>query len=244
MKALRLEFLILAILALFITSCDDPICIKGNGPIVSEIINVNNSFSKVEMEGSFDVIISYGNNLEVQAVGHQNIIDEVITSVVGDELILELDKRCIVDNDLTINITMPYLAKATLDGSGDMLINNFEDQSDLEIVLMGSGDIVFKEFTGTENLYVKIDGSGDVSGNRHFPDIDKVDIRISGSGDYAGYPIRANECNVSISGSGSAKVYAEDILNVTIDGSGDVLYKGNPALTQYISGSGDVINRN
>jgi hypothetical protein len=244
MKALRLEFLVLAILGLFITSCDDPICIRGKGPIVSQVININNSFSKIEMEGSFDVIISYGNNLEVEATGHQNVIDELITSVVGDELILELDKRCIIDNDLTINITIPYLTKVTLDGSGDILINDFLNQYNLELELMGSGDIVFNEFTGTENLYIKIEGSGEVKGNKHFPDINIVDVRISGSGDYSGFPIKANECNVSISGSGTAKIHANDILNVTIDGSGDVLYQGNPTLSQSISGSGDVINRN
>jgi hypothetical protein len=244
MKALRLEFLVLAILGLFITSCDDPICIRGKGPIVSQVININNSFSKIEMEGSFDVIISYGNNLEVEATGHQNVIDELITSVVGDELILELDKRCIIDNDLTINITIPYLTKVTLDGSGDILINDFLNQYNLELELMGSGDMVFNEFTGTENLYIKIEGSGEVKGNKHFPDINIVDVRISGSGDYSGFPIKANECNVSISGSGTAKIHANDILNVTIDGSGDVLYQGNPTLSQSISGSGDVINRN
>lgn len=244
MKALRLEFLVLAILGLFITSCDDPLCIKGSGPIITRTINVNSSFSKVELEGSFDVVISYGNNLEVEAVGQQNIIDELITSVVGDELILEMDKRCIIDNDLTINITMPYLTKATLDGSGDLWIYDFQNQSDLELELMGSGDMIFNEFTGTENLYIKIDGSGDVKGRKDFPDINIVDVRVSGSGDYSGFPIQANECNVSISGSGTAEVYANDILNVTIDGSGDVLYKGNPVLSQNISGSGDVVNRN
>ncbi len=244
MKALRISFLALIISSIFFTSCEEPLCIRGEGPIVSEFLNINQTFSKVELEGSCDVIISYGNNYEIEAVGHGNIIDRLITSVVGDELIIELEKHCYLQHELTLYITMPYIDKATLDGSGDMIINDFPNQFDFQVDLIGSGDIQLNEFTGTENMYIKIDGSGDIKAHKDFPDLQVLDIRVSGSGDYSGYPIEVSECNVSISGSGSAKVYAEDVLNVIIDGSGDVFYKGNPQVTQSIAGSGDVINRN
>lgn len=244
MKTLRLSFVALLLISLLTVGCDEPLCIKSEGPTVSQVIPVNGTFSKIELEGSCDMTISYGPNYSVEAVGSQNIIDRLITSLVGDELIVELEKHCYYNASLTVNVTLPYIEKATLDGSGDIVINDFIDQDDFEVNVIGSGDVVINEFTGTENLYVKIDGSGDVKANKNWPDLDVLDIRVSGSGDYAGYNLESNDCNVSISGSGSARVFANDNLDVIIDGSGDVYYKGNANVTQNISGSGDVINRN
>ncbi len=244
MKSLKFNLFVLAIVSLFFIGCDDPLCIKGEGPIVTETLNIGNTFSKIEMEGSFDVEINYGAAQEVIAEGNQNIIDQLNPSVVGDELIIELEKHCYLRYDLKIIITLPYLSKVTLDGSGDILINEFPNQGDLELNVIGSGDIQVKEFTGTENLTVKIDGSGDINIREDFPNLQALNIRISGSGDFTGFPLISEYCTVSIQGSGSASVYASQELNATIDGIGDIYYKGNPVVNQSINGSGDIINRN
>ncbi len=229
---------------LFFSSCDDPFCVRGEGPLINETIMVNEPFTKIELEGSFDALISYGATTEVKAVGQENIIHHLITTVVGGELIVELEKNCYRNFDLDLHITLPHVERVTLDGSGDIMIQDFQDQEDLELQIIGSGDISLHEFSGTENLTVKIDGSGDVNLLHPLHDLQNLNVRISGSGDFAGYPAPANNCIVSIYGSGSARVHAHQSLNATIEGSGNIYYKGSPIVQQTLLGSGNVINRN
>ena len=144
------------------------------------------------------------------------------------------------------------------------MVNKFVNQNDLDIIISGSGDVNLKEFAGkdisidiegsgdislgscetTENLSVVIEGSGEVKALADFESLNKLKVSIIGSGDYYGFPIEANNCNVSIMGSGDCKLTALENLDIIINGSGDVYYKGSPAINQTINGSGSVISSN
>ena len=52
--------------------------------------------------------------------------------------------------------------------------------------------------------------------------------------------MEAEYADISISGSGSAKVWVTQLLIVHISGSGSVDYRGNPRIVPKISGSGSV----
>jgi len=244
MKLLNVSTVAILIAILFLPSCiKDKLCINGEGTITTRTLSIPD-FTGIELAGANDVIISQGTTQEVKATGHPNIIDRIKTNVSGNVWTFSLENGCYNNYELTIYITVPNINKIYITGSGDITVNDFTNQGDLLVNISGSGDIDLNAFGSSENLSINISGSGTVVGNADFSALKELDINISGSGDYNGFPIKTDECEISIPGSGNCNVYVRDILDVTISGSGSVYYKGNPTVTQSISGSGSVINDN
>jgi len=238
----KIRFLAAIISAALLTGCEI-FCMNGSGPVTSRTLSLN-EFTGIELQGSFDVIVTGGDEQEVKAVGQGNIIDELKTNFSGDKWLIKLVNGCYKNYELTIYITTPYLDHAVLNGSGSIEISDLSDVGNLYLGLEGSGDIKVNNFEGVENLSVFIDGSGDINTEGIFTDIQRLDVRIEGSGNYYGYPVKSEECSVKIDGSGGCEISAGSKLDVTIEGSGNVYYRGAPSITTNISGSGRVIDDN
>jgi len=234
----------LAFCLMIMSSCNrDKNCVEGQGSIQSEILYTG-SFTGVKAKGSMDIRIEEGDEFEVRAIGHPNIIDRLMTDVDDDILEIDLQNDCYKDYELGIEITMPMVEKLILDGSGSINVLAMENESDLTVELKGSGDIDLHSMEGTMNLDVSIDGSGQVDAHGPFSSLLNLDVEIAGSGDYKGFGVAAQNCLVTIDGSGDCRLTAIENLDVLIQGSGDVHYKGNPDIDFTSSGSGSLINAN
>ncbi|MFT5645596.1 MAG: hypothetical protein ACI976_000269 [Aureispira sp.] len=263
------SFFILTML-LFFTSCqnDNNIinanCIQGEGTVTTEILPIN-SFNKINLAFASSVILYQGATQEVFVTGHPNIIALLKRDVVNGLFVLELEDGCYNNYQLSVHITTPNIEQLLLSGSGDMVVNSFANQNNLVIDLAGSGDMIISNFEGAENMKIDLAGSGDLTING-FEGTEILDINLAGSGDiiansnvtnlatftlnlggsgnYNGFPLSAEDCVVSLSGSGNANLTASNTLGVTIGGSGNVSYKGTPTITQNIFGSGFLLNAN
>ena len=231
------------LIALFLVSCDDDDTYTGEGPIVTEELNLED-FSGIEAIGSMDVIISEGAEQKVEVTGHANIIDRLETAVSNGIWKVKLKDGSYKNSDLTFNIVIPTLNRASIEGSGDISINDFTSVDDVYLGIIGSGNIQLDENDGCENLVVEIEGSGHVNAKEEFEDIESLDIEIIGSGSFDGFPVEADQVAVNIVGSADCSITANVGLKVTIDGSGTVSYKGEPSIESDISGSGKIINSN
>jgi hypothetical protein len=123
------------------------------------------------------------------------------------------------------------------------------------IYFEGAGDVK-TELINADKIQINISGSGKVDAKFNLKDLDvsiagsgslllsgtseKENIRIAGSGSFNAENLKASECSVNISGSGSVKVNVEKKLDIFISGSGSVAYSGNPQVNQQIMGSGRV----
>ncbi len=120
------------------------------------------------------------------------------------------------DTQLRVTITAPSVTTFSLSGDGDLSIHDY-DQSALDIALNGSGAIEADGRTQT----LKLDQAG--SGG--------VDLTS----------LKAQDADISLSGSGNAEVHATGKTQIGISGSGTVALTTKPAtLTTSISGSGTV----
>ena len=235
-------FLFLSLL-IFFSSCKKSSCVNGEGAVVTKSISVP-EFTRIDMASAEDVQIFYGSEQQVLAIGNSNIIDRVSRSVSNGVWKIEMEDDCYNDYTLSYIITVPKLDLVKISGSGDISINDFQNQDDLTIQITGSGDVTIHQFENTGNLDVTISGSGNVVSMDQLTKFNILDVTIPGSGSYFGFPSKVNKCYVNISGSGDCEVYTKDLLNVIISGSGDVFYKGNPLVYTNISGSGNVYNAN
>ena len=257
-------FLMALLAGLLFSACDEDRCVKGKGDIVTSTLDIA-SFTGIDAQGSFDVVIKQGATQSVTATGHPNIIDLLKTSVSGDMWLIDLDANCLRNYQLTIHITIPDLKQVILSGSGNIDVKPFIAQEDLAIDLDGSGNITLESFDGQGNLSIHLHGSGNITLGDLKGDIQRMtalidgsgnligdmgatvqdlDIRIEGSGNYGGFGLATEQCSIRIEGSGDVEVTVNNSLDVQIIGSGDVRYKGRPTITQNITGSGRIIDAN
>jgi len=229
-----------AIASIVFFGCEkDDNCTRGVGSMTSREL-ILSSFTEIDLEGSSNVEISYGESQKVMAYGQSNIIDKVSLVVKDQKWDVYLQSGCFSDYDLWFELILPKLTKVVLSGSGHLLINDFINQGDLELSNSGSGDINLNKFSGCENLVAQISSSGSVILNKSWDGLNDQVIDISGSGNYRAYDVSTKRCTVRISSSGLCEVSVEEELSVNISGSGSVYYRGVPSVSASISGSGVV----
>ncbi len=244
MRYLVFSVLILVFGLFTLTSCDhDDNCISGQGNIETRTLNVE-EFTGINLLGATNVTITQGVTQEVVVTGHPNIIDRLETDVVNDIWEMELRRGCYNHYELEVFITVPDMKNIIITGSGNVDVNPFTNQGNLELAIIGSGNIFLDAFSGTQDLSVSIVGSGNVLCTEDLVDLQNLTISIVGSGNFEGFAISVDVCTINIEGSGDCLVHVLDLLNVTIDGSGNVRYKGTPTINADIRGSGDIINAN
>ena len=120
------------------------------------------------------------------------------------------------DDQVHIVVTAPKVSTFEMQSSADLSIRDY-NQPSLTLNVSGSGDV--KGSGATKALALRITGSGDV---------DLSDLL-------------SEDTEVTVSGSGDARIAPAGAAKVNISGSGDVDLATRPTtLSQTITGSGDV----
>jgi hypothetical protein len=240
---MKIKFLALGLLAVAMTSCDNDLCIDGRGPVFEQELQVDNFIGFDLMEAG-DVTVYQGTEQKVLVRAEANIFDRLETDVRSGVWEIDLGRGCFRDYELSIEITVTDLEEVILSGSGDIYIDDFDDQEELLVDISGSGDIEIGSFSGTEEIDISISGSGNIDIVTDFPDLEEMNINISGSGKVKAFPAETRNCYINISGSGSCEVSVTDLLDVNISGSGSIFYKGFPMVKSKITGSGTINDAN
>ncbi|GET26023.1 GIN domain-containing protein [Prolixibacter sp. NT017] len=141
--ALIITALIMPILLL--VSCErDSVRISGEGPVVTKTITVP-EFTGIDLAGAANIIITQGATQTVEVSAQQNIIDRLETNVSGGIWTVKLEDGNYTNYDLTILITIPIISSLLVSGSGNIEVNDFTGQDDLELTITqtitGSGAV-------------------------------------------------------------------------------------------------------
>ncbi len=219
-KMKNLFFLPILVLLTFISSCSKDEVIIGSGNLTTETRDIN-YFSKVNSEGVFEVTITQGASQTLEITTDNNIINQVKTRVVNNELYLYLDDNYnYQDLTIQVDIIATNLNSLVNSGVGNMYAYEVDENGTFTIDNSGTGDIL-------------IEGSAT-----------NLNILNQGSGAILAFDFYVENCSIEIEGSGSAETSCSETLTVDIAGSGDVYYKGTPSINTTISGSGNIINSN
>ncbi|MEM9329537.1 MAG: head GIN domain-containing protein [Bacteroidota bacterium] len=231
--------LALLVACLFVACSDsDDNCTPASGPVVTEELFLD-PINRIAVEIPGEVIISQGPTQQIIVEAPQSVIDELRIRVVNGEWEIGWD-NCVNGNyDLTINITVPELEQIGTSGSGSVTVQDTFTQDLVSLSTSGSGAIEGRFDANTMECSTSGSGNISVSGEAQ-----NLEIRISGSGNVDTFDLPVSECEIAISGSGSASVTVTDLLEVSIAGSGNVRYRGNPTIDSSISGSGQVVDAN
>ena len=237
------KYLVISILISGVTlsSCIPPLCcIRGNGNVVTENRSIS-SFSKIDMNGSFDVYVSLDSFNSVVVEAESNLLPYIYTKVNGSRLEIKTrDHQCLKKHKpVKVFVTTTGFNEINLSGSGSIIMDEMLEVNSFYAKISGSGDI--EAALNTNIVETDISGSGEIklSGNAT-----ETDFHISGSGEIRADNLEHEKCFTSISGSGDVYTFVNDFLDVQISGSGDVYYLGNPSVNSRVSGSGRIVNLN
>ena len=189
--------------------------IEGSGKLETRSLDLD-TFVAVEMGGSFDVTITFGDEQKVEATLDDNLFANLEAEVSGRKLELGWDEDCEPSNDCEIRITMVELKGFELNGAGDVAIKGFAGDH-LEIDLRGAGD-------------VEIDG-----------EVGQLTVSLLGVGDVEARDLKAEHVKVVLAGVGDCEVYAAKSIEAKLTGVGDLDYWGDPEHRETkVSGIGDI----
>ena len=206
--------------------------VSGKGPMVEQELDLA-TFERISLAISADVYVKHGEQQSITVRGQENIIANLITDIQDKTWRIRFDRPIRRSQGLKIFITLPYLSGARVSGSGNIESDHTWQANSFQAGVSGSGNLDLQ--LQTEDLSSKVSGSGNIKLGGSSK---AYSAQITGSGNIRAYELAATHCKVRISGSGNARVDAQEQLDVRISGSGDVMYTGRPRVNSKISGSG------
>lgn len=219
-----------AILALFCcvltaTAQQKPEVTRGNGNTVKENRETGN-FDKIIVSGPFDVRLVTGKAGSLSVEADSNIVPLVETQVSNGTLTIAPAKgklfKASSGNKVIVKVPVAQLHAITLNGSGTVKARK-KLTEDVTVTLDGSGNIELE--VENANAEANITGSGNIEIKGK---ADNFTCFISGSGKVIAEELNAGKVNVTLTGSGNARVYTAKAITGRITGSGSVAYSGNP----------------
>ena len=237
MKQLSVLVIVSALLMIN-TSCEK---VVGEGPTVTQNRTAGN-FTAVSSSISADVYYTESPDFKIEITAQQNILDVIETFVVNDELLVKFKNNVRVKRheSFVVNISAPVTHGLKISGSGNLIVSDSINTTNMQLALSGSGNINVHTIKATA-LDASISGSGNITVLNGAINSEK--LKISGSGNMDLINVEASSVQTSTSGSGETRVNASKTLDVTISGSGSVYYRGTPVVNTHISGSGKVIHQ-
>lgn len=213
--------------------------VRGSGVKV-ERLRALAAFSKLRIDGPFDVKLTQAGSDQATVVADDNIEPLVETAVEGDTLVIRMkrDAGFTTRSAPVVRLDARTLRVVAIHGSGDLSADSFKSDS-LGLTVIGSGDVQFG-LIELKDLNVSISGSGDV---RLAGRAEQQNWGVSGSGDVDARALAGRAAKVNISGSGDVALGVTEQLDVQLSGSGDLSYAGRPQLRQSVSGSGEIHRR-
>src|ERR1700758_2698736 len=172
-------------------------------------------FTSVSNSGPVSVHIEVGKAQSVIVSGTDDLVSDLQTEVVGNELKLHM-RRDTTNFDrhhdsLNVTITVPQLTAFTMGGAGETTITHMSGDS-LDVRFGGAGSL--KAEGAVRNLTMHIGGVG------------SIDTR----------ELRAENATVNVGGVGSVKVWASNRLDASLGGVGSLTYYGDPKTVNTTGG--------
>ncbi len=235
-QSFKISFALFVLIISFSSCSKDWHGVEGHGDIHTESRNIT-EFTGVDFQLAGRVIIIPDSQYSVKVSTYDNYHPLIHIAVHGGILVINSTKS-LHDDDINIEIHLPYLDYINLGGSGSIITHNRFSSTNMKLKITGSGNI---DYSGdVTSISTNVSGSGKIS---LLGTAENSTMKISGSGKVKGFAMSCKHNNVSITGSGEIETYVDNSLTVNISGSGKIYYRGHPTVSQHISGSGKIIHQ-
>jgi len=222
-------------LLLFLISGCDLNFKSGNGNIEEMQMDVQ-SFDELHIGGNFNVNLIPSDKNSVLVNADENLMKYINVEVHNNSLNINTVHN--LKSSKGVNITVSYTTLTGIYSTGASKIthNNALNAQDIQIDLSGTGSIELELDVDTSAVTMTGAGLVKLTGKTSLLKVD-----ISGAGGLVASDLIAQNCDISLSGVGGARVHVTDNLEANISGIGGIQYYGNPAhIEKSITGFGKI----
>ena len=197
-------------------------------------------FSKVELRGADDVVVTVGPAFAVRAEGPSKELEKLRitrdggTLRIGRENSMNFNWGGSDNESVKVYVSMPRMEAASVAGSGDMTVDRVAG-GDFAAAVAGSGDLSIGALQAA-SAKLAIAGSGGILAKGA---AQSLDMSIAGSGDIDAGGLKASRAKVSIAGSGNAVADIAGPAEVSIMGSGSAQLGAGAKCTIDKKGAGE-----
>jgi Putative auto-transporter adhesin, head GIN domain len=195
------------------------------------------SFHNLHIQGPFDVYVTQGTDESIKFDAPVEVRDRIIADVSGSTLEIRnkhdnwssTERSWYGDKSwwhhhpkIKVYVTFKNLDYIKVSGSGSVVFNDGLTTDELKLQLRGSGEISGK--ISVKNLESQVSGSGHIklSGTAQ-----SSSVNVAGSGNFMASELVTTDSAVRVSGSGDAKINANEKITAAVSGSGVVNYTGS-----------------
>ena len=116
-KSYFIALMLVASVIIFNTSCNYMKPVKGNGNIIREDKVLQGSFSSVEINGAFNLILTQDSLPKLSIETDENLMKYIDIRIKKDKLVIDSKKMLISDKDINIYLTIGQLKEMELTGA-------------------------------------------------------------------------------------------------------------------------------
>ena len=227
------KLLILLLVPVF-SACDYIIGEEGNGEIITETRSIDD-FDELDISGMFDVVLEPGKPM-VTITGDENLMQWIQVRSDGDVLIIDTEKRLRSERGIKIVVHYEELKEINTSGASNIVAEETIFADRLRVLISGAGKTDLS--VAVKSIDVEMSGAAVIylSG---VAEVFRADL--SGAGSIEAFGLETENCELEISGAGSATVNVTGDLEAQVSGVGGVQYLGNPKnVHKDVSGVGSI----
>lgn len=198
-------------------------------------------FEKIEVDGIFEVDVTYGSKESVEVEAPKNLLSSINLNVKSGTLVIEMDdnKSYKTQGGIKIHITTAKLYGFEISGASSVKLNN--TLKDDQFSLSSSGAANFGGKVDVENAEIELDGASSVnlSGSAA-----SANLTLSGASQLEDYDFEIKNATVDLSGASAAQITSLNSLKGEVSGASSLEYKGSPKVKSVsVSGAASLDRR-
>lgn len=187
--------------------------------------NTFDKFDKIEIEGMFEVDVTYGSEEKVEIDAPAYMKGQVKARVKSKTLFFQVgnNRSLLSAGKVKVHITTAKLNGFSLFGSSSVRLNN--SLKDTELSINSSGAAKFKGDVEVDKVDIELSGAAKVnlSGAAESASLD-----ISGAARMNDYTFEVNNLDVDLSGASKVEITCLEGMKGDISGAGSLKYGGSP----------------
>lgn len=198
--------------------------IVGSKNITTETRNVDD-FTKLEVDGAFQVDVTYSSNESVSVEAPDNLQDQIDLDVKSGTLKITTKNNRSINSQcaLKIHIKTANLNEFKLSGASSVTLNNSLKDNSFKIESTGAAS--FKGEIDVENADIELTGASTVALNGK---ANTGVFNLTGASQVKDYDFDVKNLKLELSGASSATISSSGEISGDISGASSLNYKGNP----------------
>lgn len=185
------------------------------------------SFTKIEVEGTFQVDVTYSPEESVTVEAPSNLHQHIELDVKSGTLQVQFANNTRISSQgaIKIHIKTAKLNDFTISGASTITLNNSLNDDDFTVESSGASS--FKGEIDVKQATIELSGAANVD---LFGTATTARLDLSGASHLNDYDFNVDNLNVDLSGASSVTITSLKTLNGELSGASSLDYKGDPSI--------------